>query len=725
MILRMSLFHQLLGLICVFLPGAISAQDTTGIQASRAEAALLEQRLPQATVGREAPVSYELTLDQETRMRRWLPELLQRLQRQEEVNVLVIGGTQDLAVAVERDALGAQESELASFPAQFVSELAARFQYTGGVVKMGQKVRTLSGASITLRTLRAEHGVLDFSAILASRARQAPVQLVIFCCGVTEAHAGISAAVFNRALDSALTAAKELGAERVLCSPWLPWSVRPELSLGHTAQLAGELKAVAASHPSVFLADMTDWSTLFELCLDDARTPSDGFARLGAVYGAFFQRPVSAESWWLPKAELHRRLGRQLWQQLVQEAPVQSTWRPLEKIQAQRRADVPDELELKAELVAAGPAGLPQSVCLPLATPGWKPTARNAVDAWSSRGGEAHCALSWHYQKRPQSPVATASAPGSFPVLLVCGQRAQVQVLRPAVQPLTVLWEAETQFNVEGRLLLRGKVCNASADSLRGQWQAEFAGQTRSSSLAVAADSSFLLDLDFTPPTAAAGSAPVTLTLTVGSQQWKEVRQLHWRRNLGLKIPVECLSVPSESGVGKVTASCLADAQQLALTLTLEGLKDLQSWQLDLHLDARSYGKRLTAGSTAVVRLSGGAPGQEIQIQPLEPWAFGTGYAAQFDRRELKASFRAQGSTGQPELRLFLPRKFFYLHEWALDNGNSQLGINACLKSLHGQAEPTTWWLRPAAVSQQVDVSQLAVLELTEKPTPRMTVWLE
>ena len=100
-------------------------------------------------------------------------------------------------------------------------------------------------------------------------------------------------------------------------------------------------------------------------------------------------------------------------------------------------------------------------------------------------------------------------------------------------------------------------------------------------------------------------------------------------------------------------------------------------------------------------------------------YGIGTGYAANFDPEQFQSVLSSQGSEHH-EIRLTVPRSYLYLHEWALDNGNSQLGLSVNV-TLNTSSGYDTWSLNPT--SKLVgDVESLAVLELSEKPTDRFTV---
>jgi hypothetical protein len=165
-----------------------------------------------------------------------------------------------------------------------------------------------------------------------------------------------------------------------------------------------------------------------------------------------------------------------------------------------------------------------------------------------------------------------------------------------------------------------------------------------------------------------------------------------------------------------------ADGQKFFVTCELHGL-DLvddsgMAFDATLHLDARRYGQRLTPGATAGIRIVSKAADGPAKVSKLAVWAFGTGYAANYDEKEITATLSSTPD-GLRRLTIALPRSYLYDHEWALNNGNSQLGVNFTLRAAGRSLFLTSSSRHPD------DAEALAVLELTDKPTPRATVRVE
>jgi hypothetical protein len=175
-----------------------------------------------------------------------------------------------------------------------------------------------------------------------------------------------------------------------------------------------------------------------------------------------------------------------------------------------------------------------------------------------------------------------------------------------------------------------------------------------------------------------------------------------------------------------------ADSNALYLTYDIYGcnLRDNPSGGnalgLEINLDARSYGKRLGPGATDAIRVTASAADGDAQVSPLPPWCFGTGYGMYYDESQIKAKLSSRPD-GARRLTITLPRSYLYLHEWAMGNGNSELGINTTM-SLWQPGETAT---ASASVlnfgltyngRHRDDAESLAVLELADVSTGRWTV---
>lgn len=687
---------------------AVSAEPTAA-----AEARALEARLPKPKL--TTKLSFELSAPRQERLQKLLPDTLRQLSQRETLHLLVLGGADALEMWTE----DGKPQPMQSFPAVFARDLAAQFFFTGGVREAGAgDLDAVLSPGVTIRTLtRAGGSVLEAAAILASTARQSPVDLVLLCYGQAESESGMSPVTFVRGVRQAIEAAHEIGAEVMLCAPWLPMSTKAELALGSARPLADAMRELAEDD-GVMFADLGDLSRVMELPETDAKDEGQVFERAASTYRGFFHE--TADGRFQPRVALHQQLGGMILKEML-DGPVKVAW-SLANISAAWQKDGA-ELELRGALINDTKQRLDLTV-LPLIAAGWRPVKAQPQVSLPA-GARQTVTLQYARQSADAAPVQENEV--RLPVLVIAGRQVRVETLRATVQPLSVGWALETVFNQEARFTAGCQIVNTSGSDQRGSWEAEFLGKSLQGKFDLKPGATQPLDLtfDLTAASPPVQTAPLNLVVKGDGLQLTSTRHVTLTHNLGLNIPV-----PMNAGAdakGDVSLRAQADAKTLTLTCEVTGPEMLvdavttgaAAWQIEVNVDARSYGKRLESGCTAPVRATGSAVVGKGHVHDIPAWAFGTGYAAGYDPKEFHAALSSTGADSH-QITLSLPRTYLYLHEWALDNGNSQLGLNVRL-TLNTAQGYRTWSLSPTTKPAE-DVESLSVLELTGKPTPRVTV---
>jgi hypothetical protein len=144
---------------------------------------------------------------------------------------------------------------------------------------------------------------------------------------------------------------------------------------------------------------------------------------------------------------------------------------------------------------------------------------------------------------------------------------------------------------------------------------------------------------------------------------------------------------------------------------------------VEIQLDARGYGERRTFGFVDFVRFIPLDDGT-VKISDLRPAVFGNGYNRALDRTQVKV-IRERKPGGGERLSVTIPRSYLYLHEWALGNGNSLLGINSLVRVQSGSATADDPYPEDGVFSlvspglSRFNAESLGVLELTDRPTAR------
>ncbi len=684
-------------------------------QSSEPEAvAALEAKLPRPS-SPQGHDRFDLSEESQARLKKLVPALWRKLSQRENAHLLVLAEPRFLEVWRDpADRLLSADQPLTEV---FAKALATRFFMTGGVRKSSPSAKDAFAPGISVRVI-AEPGqtLVDAPAILQSVARQAPVDAVLLCHGFTEAESGLSPAEFSRYLKQAGLAVRELGADVIVIMPWMPMSERPEVSLGQTRPLT-DIALEAAEDEGWFAVDLGASLDGFELPPNDAVHEGERFARVVDAWKAFFHEEDEGHD--LPRAKLHQRLGQLMYDRLMMPAPSQ----PMRVSEARAVWKKTGELELSWAWTQQTASPL-ELTALPLISSGWRP--REAQSHLTLAPGAKQTLSAMYVPSDGANALEESEV--RLPWLISDGRQVWTQTLRANFEPIAVLWEPCVSFNQEGQLTPAAQLLNQSGQDLVGRWELEAAGAKQSGDIRLKPGAGMSLDAAFSPPAGGGStqSLEVKLKLQIGELTLERRKTLIIAQNLGLKLQVPML--PTRPALaGSVNFSAEADAGQLSLIAEVAGSGVLlpsaeghPAWIMEAQLDARSYGKRLEEGSTWPIRAHGTASGKSRgKVDAIQPWAFGTGYAAVFDPEQFKAEFTPLGGE-RYQIKLILPRSYLYLHEWALDNGNSQLGVNLRLR-LNTESGFQTWTLMPDLPPQH-HVSNLRVLELTTQPTQRMTV---
>jgi hypothetical protein len=695
------------GLLASACPWSLSAQTPTE------QARELEKRLPapKPPQGRD---SFELSEARQQRLQKLLPNAWRKLSQREPLHILALVGEREMQVWSEVKDAGV----LSTFPAYFSRELANQFFYTGGIYEAGKNAGAdVLAPSLTIRALSTEGGIVDTAAMLGSVARQSPVDLVLICHGLAEAESGMSPQAFVTATRQAVEAAGALKADVILSAPWLPMSARPETTLGITAPISDVLRELAEEEGWLF-ADLGDITRLLDLPPSDARDDAQKFDRFITTYRSLFYE--TQDGVFLPRPGLHARLGSALFQSML-DGTANVPW----SIDAPHANWRENGAALEVRFTLINPSQQSQSfTLLPLIAGDWKP---RELQPEITLAAGAKQTLTIQYARSSGASLPAEESVSRLPVLIISGKRASIVTLRAPLQPAAIVWSSDTLFNQEQRFVAGGQIVNTSQENLSGTWQAEFLGTPLNGKFELKPGAAHPLDLSFDLPQNGppVSRSPLKLSLTTSGLTLTSTREITLARNLGLNQPQPL--TPASESTGKVSLEVKADPSRLTLICDVIGdemLLDAVSagaaaWQLDVNLDARSYGKRLEAGSTAPLRVTGSATPGKGHVHDISPWAFGSGYSAAFAAKEFQATHTTSGA-GRHQIQLTIPRSYLYLHEWALDNGNSQFGLNVRL-TLNTAQGYRTWSLVPTAKSAN-DAGAMAALELSAKPTQRASV---
>lgn len=688
--------------------GAVPMDLQSLQQAARAA----EEKLPTPKV--KAQTFFELTPVEREHWRKFLPQTLQKLARRERVQIVVLGD----AVLDGVTAASGQDPLLRSFAGVFASKLAAQFYYTGGVrvLRAGAKPRSrdamVMGPEILIQPVRVS-GMAAAASALSTEGLRGQPDVVLVALGLEDGLAGVPAADVQEGFRSLLDTARNKRLEVIVAGP-IPQAADPEeASLALTRGTASVLRDACAK-AEVLFSDLGDLSRLIEVS-PGAQGPDQIFPALVHEVQNLLS-PAGASGAALPTAAMHTAMGRILYQDVMQGTPAVAWQTGAAK--ATLKGD--GKLALEFELTNTRKEKLALTV-LPLVPAGLSPkdaTTEIKLEA----GAKEMVKVDYTISDGRSLPLEDGTL--RLPVLVTAGAQARIEDLAMPLQPFSVAVNTRAAFNQETEFNPDIEIENATGAKFSAEWESMCGGKSQTGRIDLEASGSEVLKLALPLPTQGRPLRRVqSLKLVVNSGGVKQSfdRQVELTRNMGLKE-----AVPLTAADGKessVTVRADADGMKLFFTLDLAGVsladdEKGSAYEVLLNLDARSYGERLTPGATAALRITGKAADGAAKVAPIAAWAFGSGYAAEFDPKEIQATLSSSASGGR-RLTIVLPKSYLYLHEWALGNGNSQLGVNVRLSG--GGRD---YYLTRSS-RRGDDAEGLSVLELTDKPTLRWTVRVE
>jgi hypothetical protein len=691
-------------------PTAAPARAKPDLPALQAAAREAEAKLP--TPELKPQTYFDLSPLQRDRWQTYLPRTLMKLTRRERVQIVVLGDAILDGAKVEKEV----DPLLNSFAGEFSKALANQFYYTGGVrvirpgSKLPSKESTMLGPEILLQPVRTA-GIVCAASALATVGFQGSPDLVLIAHGLEDGVAGTSSVDVAAALRSLLDTARTNRLELIVAGP-VPQAAEPEEKSLALTRGAGSMMRDFCDKEGLLFSDLGDFSRLISL------PPSTSEAHL--LFPALMQQYQSRLNIVLsgevatPSAEMHEAMGHILYQDVMNGAPAVA-WKLSE---AQASLEGQGKVKLEFQIASTTKEALTLTV-LPLVPRGLKLMEANPQLTLAA-GAKQAVTVGYTITDTLQLPLNDGKM--RLPVLVIAGRQARITDLVAPLKPFSLSWNARVAYNVESEFNPELEIDNSTGASFSPAWQSFWAGKKQEGKVTLEANGSETLPLSLPLPADAAAffrqRLPLNFALSANGVRQVFDRYLEITRNFGLKEVVPLAAADGQASA--VTLKADADSMKLFLTLDLAGV-DLadhstgRAYELLLNLDARSYGERLTPGATAALRITGKAGDGAATVDPMASWAFGSGYAAEFDAKEIQAVL-SSSANGDRRLTITVPKSYLYRHEWALGNGNSELGINVRL-----QGGGRHFFLTRSS-RQPDDAESLSVLELTDKPTRRWTV---
>ncbi len=676
----------------------------------------------QKPVELKEPTPYVTPPELKARLQKLLPLSYDKLRLRQPLHILAVGD--DLAVmSGHGDDAGNQSL---AWPAQFAKELGGEFVYSLGVRILppsrsrSDKYTPPGLREITLRSVAVEGGVLRKaqSVTAAYGAGPAPDIILVGASPHDVEHGG-DLMNFAESLH-ALIEAVNGKADLILVGPPLSCADPVAESLGRNRALAGVMRDAAQEAGIAFL-DLGDVSQIIRFN-DDLLVPAGVFDFVAKQLRVQHSWPGGITDYQHPMAAFHHRLGAAAYKQLSAE-PAAMPWRvsATSTVQVEEsKATVTTEIvNTTREPLVVAVQPLPVHAWVPSDKPSvltLKPNEHHPLTIQYSRANEADTF---------QFPPVSAHEPViRFPVFVGTATNARIEEIRATISPLALMWKLDSLFNQGGSFTIDNMLVNTSSKDLSGlNWTAEWAGQKKSGKLDLAAGKGDTLALTFDLPKDTGArriASPVMINVNGPSVHLQWMRAIEASQNIGIDQDVPLTASSDTKGTALLRFDAEAKVGRFIFDLAdlpLQNDAAGHALKAEIHIDARSYGKRLEVGSTDALIAQIGAEDGEGTVSPINPWAFGPGYAMRFNELGVGATL----STDTVKHRIFtitLPRSYLYLHEWALGNGNSQLGITAKITVTKSN--------EAFELSQngrdRDDAESHIVLELTPKPTSRWAV---
>ncbi|MGI9241434.1 MAG: GDSL-type esterase/lipase family protein, partial [Verrucomicrobiales bacterium] len=695
----------------------------------RIQAAALEEILEGVT---------ELTPAQLANFEKWLPHTFKRLQRRLPVHIVVLGDSVTRYMSYDEN----RENSHYAYHGIFAARLADEFFYTGGVrdiqptMDNKAKLEPLLGPELTLENL-GMNGRLSMHALsrITTDGLVNRPDLVLINFGINDAMISIRIPDYLEAIETAARYIRSTGADVILLGPshMVREKTIGEISL--TRAYSAALRELS-ERLGVFFFDLGS-VTMAVGGTPAGLPPAQALSSIAEAYEAtHFDHPTNESDGLHPNPSTHRAIGAAMFKSL-RDGPPAEPYRlgGYFSLESDGAAILEFKLKNLQEVPVKG-----QLLLMPAG--GMVPDSGPQV--FDLAAGKAKVFRVRYRVRSGNGFDLPSDAPRVFvPMILTDAERTYSPVISAPVTPLGVMWDTGSVDLAGDEIEVKCRIAASSItqEKIAGSYEASWSGQSSNGEFSVAPGAPQVLVLKFKVPEAAGKFSvrdQLVLTLKAGGKSLRFVRRMEASRNLGLGEPVDMVNPGryisgEESPAGKVQFMAQATSKELVLNFDVDGIKlegggKVTPLILEFQLDARGYGKRRKFGYVDIVRVRFGLDGVAERMSELRPAVFGDWYNRALDKEALTAVSSPQPD-GRMRYSVRIPRSYLYLHEYALGNGNSLLGINAELffakdgDELAPYPEDRCFTLVESGFSPYA-AEGLTVLELVETSTGRWSVRL-
>ncbi len=712
----------------------------------------------------------------------WLPLSHGRLkERAEEYKVVVIGD--DVSNYNVPDPRRSRDLRN-TWHWKFLDTLGQHYRYTGGIrLRSGSRGynETLApvihddgedgpenlpplgvdfdGPVVLLENLtRSGIGTLQTLEEINSTAFDRDPDLVLLMAGINDGAQNGNLAGYRAALEEVIRACREHSADIIIATPPLILQGRDLRTLGLTRPLASVAREVAAAN-DVLCVDAGDALVasrpgLVAVTPDEAM--ESAFLRLKDRYRHPVEqvaRDAAVLQMLVPNHRGQQAIAEAAWAALIEAAPTEPVL-----IDAALTLPVNGAKEASLELsFRANPAVSGNRLETPAAVAvlglGGTWQAREDLTESALNTGLSNARASTSRLAEWKLRIPCAAVPANYggriwgeesivrgSVLLCDGSGTRLVNFNASIFPIVVKFPSGRLEGSGSELPLALEVSSSLPEAFVGTAEVIWRGQSQSFAVSIPPGPGFPMKIGLPLPAASSSAAfksRMILKLKNDALNLAFEREIQLTPDLLLGQTVALMNraryvadAPpgDQADTISVGLQCQADNNGLYFIFDLPPI-DVPTGQkqasalVDITLDARGPGERGKPGSCPLLSLAVPWQDGKFAIEKLPNGLFGSGY----DRELIPSYFLASVktlATNRRQVRLSVPRNYFYLHQWSLDgSAQSTLGLNAQVSMLTMGAENAPGTYPPertfsliAAPLPRTSASALGLLQLAKKP---------
>ncbi|MEM7601282.1 MAG: SGNH/GDSL hydrolase family protein [Verrucomicrobiota bacterium] len=644
-----------------------------------------------------------LTLEQRSRLSRYLPRTFPKLESHDPIHVVGLG---DSVLAGYTPVPTAWESNnpLFTYPGVFLAALAREFFYPGSVRLMNpppggtSKLTEYFGDEISYESVTSPQAtVLDGLQRARSDAFLHDPDLVLVQFGTYDAFAKVSVSAYKKTLTEIVSEAQARKADVIVFSPTLVNFGGGSMAWGASRPYAMAAAEVAAESGVMYI-DLGQHLSRFGGGANTDTHPVAAMDIIGSRLSRIFHYgpELDRQERLHPSLRASQLLGHQIFEEIKNGPPVSrvsvagaATHLPEGQVQVNLalRNQSSSKFEGTIGALSVGRSLEPIETAKRLEIPVGEVAQISFVYQRAALGSTAEGEVI-------HDPLDIAESVSRFSFVLEDTVASQLVDLSLRVGPVAPAWASETSLNVTNRLRVEWALANSTDRLLSGKFQTGLGGgatraqigQPTPFSVSPLGVKNVFSAFEFDPQQSAQQiQEQVWLKLDAEDRQARFDRRLEVTRDLVLGEEMQMRQLlpyvnrADDSSRARCSLRFDADAEALFVVVRLSGvslpsLGTEAALRATLTIDARSQDFVRRFGAVSPIRIYARSEDGSGLTESLPLGCFGDGYNMVLDPGGVKSVLRTDES-GDRLLEIRLPRAYFHEHEWQLDSVESMLGV--------------------------------------------------